>query len=106
MHNRALGVVVRMGFYYRNGCCHRPDLSHHTRRLRYGARFHHGFCRVRASLIGLWLVRCSFSDGKLHSRMLLVPTSARLKFLHACDHWHFPLGVLFLTGHLKIMSQH
>jgi hypothetical protein len=31
------------------------------------------------------LARCAFFDANLHSRMPLVPTPARLKFLHASD---------------------
>ena len=33
------------------------------------------------------LVRCAFFDEKLHSRMPLDPTPARLKLLHACYQW-------------------
>jgi hypothetical protein len=52
----------------------------------YGARFHHGFCCVRDSRIGLRLL-CTgrVLDRKLLSRMPLVPTPARLKLLQACD---------------------
>jgi hypothetical protein len=35
-----------------------------------------------------FLVRCSGFNRKLHSRMLLILTPARLKLLHACDQWH------------------
>jgi hypothetical protein len=33
-------------------------------------------------------VRCASSDRSVHSRIPLVPMPARLKLLHACDHWH------------------
>jgi hypothetical protein len=40
---------------------------------------------------------CVF-DRKVHLRMLLVPTPARLKLLQACDQWHSSLVSTFLTG--------
>jgi hypothetical protein len=42
-------------------------------------------------------------DGKLHSRMPLVPTPARLKLLQACDQWHSSRVSPFLTSsHCKL----
>jgi hypothetical protein len=47
--------------------------------------FHHGFCCVRVSAIGLQLLYGALSPGSnLHSRMPLDPTHVRLKLLHAC----------------------
>jgi hypothetical protein len=43
-------------------------------------------------------VRCTFFDRKLHSRMPLVPTPARLKLLHACDQCHSTRVFTPLTG--------
>jgi hypothetical protein len=48
--------------------------------------FHHGFCCVRVSTIGLrYRLRCVFVGRNSHSKMPLVPMPARLKLLHACD---------------------
>jgi hypothetical protein len=44
------------------------------------------------------MVRCAFFEIKLHSRVPLVPTSARLKYLHAWDHWHSSRVFAPLTG--------
>jgi hypothetical protein len=38
------------------------------------------------------VVRCTFSNRNLHSRMPVVPSSVRLKLLHACDQWHASRG--------------
>jgi hypothetical protein len=70
---------------------HLHHYHHHTQELRCTVRvFNHGFCcvRVRVSVLGLQAVRCTFSDGFLHSRMPLDPTHVRLKLLHARDQWH------------------
>jgi hypothetical protein len=45
-----------------------------------------------------WVVRCAFTDRKLHSRMPLDPTHVRLKVLHACDQWHSSRESTALTG--------
>jgi hypothetical protein len=60
--------------------------------------FYNEFCCVRASNIGLWLVRCSFSDRSLHSRMPLDRTHVRLKLEHACDPMAFLSGAQLLLS--------
>jgi hypothetical protein len=37
-----------------------------------------------------------FEHENAHSRMLLDPTPARLKLLHACDQWHSSRESIFL----------
>ena len=60
--------------------------------------FYNEFCCVRASNIGLWLVRRAFSNAMLHLRMPLDPTPVRLKRCHACDQWHSSWVFTPLTG--------
>ena len=42
------------------------------------------------------LVRCAFLDRKLHPRMQLVSTHARVKLLRACAQWHSSREFTFL----------
>jgi hypothetical protein len=64
-----------------------------------GARFHHGFCCVRVSIIGLWH-GARFSAGDLHSRILLdLMLFLRLKRCHACDQCHSSRASTFLPVH-------
>jgi hypothetical protein len=37
--------------------------------LVFGQDFEHGFCRVRVSPVGVWLLQCSFLDRIWNSRM-------------------------------------
>jgi hypothetical protein len=57
---------------------------------QYGARFHHGFCCVRVSSIGLRLLYgVRFSTGFYTRGVPLRFTPLLwLKLLHACDQWH------------------
>jgi hypothetical protein len=63
--------------------------------------FDHGFCCVRVSSIGLWLLygtRCR-QKSAVHSRMpVSVTPLLRVKRCHACDQWHASRVFALLTG--------
>jgi hypothetical protein len=97
---------------------HACDQQQTSRAYTTSYRCHHELCRnaegggTHPSLSDPSVsrrVRSAFFDRKLHSRMPLVPTSARLKLLHACDQWNssrvvapLPVGTVNCVTALKV----
>jgi hypothetical protein len=69
----------------------------------YGARFYHGFCCVRVSIVGLRLLYGARFQKEIPIRGLpLDPTHVRLKLLHACDQWHS--SRVFTTSCMRVTN--
>jgi hypothetical protein len=105
-------MICFSGIHFRTGwhCKFRPNTegrsgSVHGPGLSYNETVAHMTLWVMAAspLLACTDARCAFSDRKLHPRMPLVPTPARLKLLHACDQCHSSRVITPLTGwHCKL----
>ena len=69
--------------------CHTTDdVTHRSRHMLSGISLTSQSCFMEvqsSATTRTTAVRCAFFDWGLYSRMPMVPTPARLKFLHACD---------------------